>query len=297
MFRANASKLLRAAVAQARPITARTSTLPVTAVRAYATAARQSLSWTRSSAGVAASVAATGFVALAGVAYAEVDDGTLHHMHHKADELYEQQKYQEVVDLLKDMKDCNSLWRLAQALMCLGKLELSAQKRELLFHRAVAAAQAAVKANPDSFEAHLMAGKIIYQAPPEALIGLDHHVERHLRRAIELRPTDTSAYHTLGVIAVQKAKGSWFSHQWYKYIGSASSQKDWQEALDLLLKAEKLAPMSDITNTYLIGKCYYKLGDHAAAKQWFAKVLSSPAKDDVTVAVKERAEETLTKCK
>jgi len=121
-------------------------------------------------------------------------------------------------------------------------------------------------------------------------IGKEHKTQvqfameakKHLERALEISPKDSSLYHLLGVWYYGFADRSSVDKSLKQLFSTTPlPEASFQQALDCFLECDKLQqPKPTLKrNAIMIGTTYFKMQDKAKAKEWLQKALLMPNKN------------------
>ena len=83
-------------------------------------------------------------------------------------------------------------------------------------------------------------------------------VKYHLERAIELDPTDATSLTLLGAWHMNLLELSTIPKMFVTLFWKIPDPSSYEEALELFLKAEEIAPNASIANLFHAGKAYFR---------------------------------------
>lgn len=197
----------------------------------------------------------------------------------KADELYEEMQYKKIYDLLYEEKHCENdeiLWRLARATYELALSTKLDQERVSLINEAYSYIKRAVEINDNSNNVHrwcaILLDLVSKEIGTKERITKSKEVRKHIEKAIELCPSDSTALYMLGNWCYTFADLSWYQRQLASVIFTAPPTSTFQEALPYFLKAEEIDPNFFSMNLLYIGKTYLKLNEKEKAVAALEKV-------------------------
>ena len=187
-------------------------------------------------------------------------------------------------DLLKRHPDnVEVLMRFTRAYKCKANLAESNEGRKEAAYKGMEYGKKAVEISEDHPKAQKWYGIVLGiaagVAPLTEKIGLAHSYRKHISRAIELNPDDSTNYHLLGRWCFEVASLSWWERQAAATLIAEPPTSSYEEALSLFEQAQQLGFTSPKTNAFYIGKCHQNLGDIEKAKEWWRKSLELPVKD------------------
>lgn len=221
----------------------------------------------------------------------------------KADQLFEDSKFQETVDLLRslDQSNPNVLWRNARALYKLAGLEANKDTRPDLIREAFKLVEQALVKDEQNFACHkwfaiLLDAKSNLDGIKERVNQLEN-VKKHMMRAIELNPEDATSRYILGEFSFGLADLPWYQRKIVSAMFATPPSGTYEEALECFLKAESLSPDFYCMNKLMIGKCYYLLKNNEKAKEYLTRAANLVVQDEDDRKCKEEAEALLKKVK
>lgn len=179
------------------------------------------------------------------------------------------------------------LWRMSRVSIELASdIRLDPSEKQRHWKRAFNCASQAVKFGENVPDAH----KWYAISLSNMAIGKEHKIQvqfaleakKHLERALELSPKDSSIYHLLGVWYFGFADRSNVDKQLKQLFSSTPLPKaTFEEALKYFLECDKLQqPKPTLKrNAIMIGTTYFKMNDKVKAKEWLQKALLMPNKN------------------
>lgn len=222
----------------------------------------------------------------------------------KADQLFEDNKFQDTVELLKSLDDQSNsevLWRLGRALFKVSGSESNNTKKAEMIREAYKCLVDALEKDEKNFSVHkwyavLLDAKSNLDGIKERVTQLEN-VKRHMKRAIELNPEDATSRYILGEFAFGLADLPWYQRKLVSTIFATPPTGTYDEALENFLKAESLEADFYSMNKLMIGKCYYQLKNNEKAKEFLTKAAACPVQNEDDRKCKEEAESLLKKVK
>ena len=222
----------------------------------------------------------------------------------KADQLFEDCKYEEALTLLRTFEDPSNseiLWRTARALFKLSTEASHAKKKPELIREAFALSAESLVKDEQNFAVHkwyaiLLDAKSNLEGIKERVTQLEN-VKKHMQRAIELNPEDATSRYILGEFAYGLADLPWYQRKIVSTIFAAPPTGTYEEAVECFLKAESLRADFYHMNKLMVGKCYYELKDNDKAREWLTKAANIVVQDEDDRKCKEEAESLLKKVK
>jgi len=218
-----------------------------------------------------------------------------------ADQLFDESKYQETLDVLnkfEDQSNCDIKWRQARAMYRLSQID-SKRKKELI-REGFTLVNDALKINDKDFAIHKWLA-ILLDAKGE-LDGIKvrvsqlEEVKKHMVRAVELNPEDPTSWHLLGNFAYALADMPWYQRKIVSAIFATPPTGTYEEALEHCLKAEEIKPNFYSMNLLLIAKCYQNLKNNEKAKHYFTLAANITVANEYDKKCKEEATALLKKC-
>lgn len=221
----------------------------------------------------------------------------------KADQLFDENKFQEAVDLLKTLDAENSevLWRHGRALFKVSGTESNSSKKSELIREAYKFIADSLAKNEENFAVHkwfaiLLDAKSNLDGIKERVTQLEN-VKKHMQRAIELNPSDATSRYILGEFAFGLADLPWYQRKVVSTIFATPPTGTYEEALENFLKAEELEANFYSMNKLMIGKCFYQLKDNEKAKEYLTQAVNITVQNEDDRKCKEEAESLLKKVK
>lgn len=221
----------------------------------------------------------------------------------KADQLFEDNKFQDAFDLLKtaDQSNPEVLWRQGRALFKVSGTESNSTKKAEDIREAFKFVSESLEKDEQSFAVHkwfaiLLDAKSNLDGIKERVTQLEN-VKKHMQRAIELNPEDATSRYILGEFAFGLADLPWYQRKVVSTIFATPPSGTYDEALESFLKAESLEADFYSMNKLMIGKCYYQLKDYEKAKEYLTKAAAIQVQNEDDRKCKEEAESLLKKVK
>lgn len=220
-----------------------------------------------------------------------------------ADQLFDDNKFQETVDFLKtlDQEDAEVLWRSGRALFKASGTETNSTKKSEMIREAFKLISDSLAKKEDNFAVHkwfaiLLDAKSNLDGIKERVTQLET-VKKHMQRAIELNPEDPTSRYILGEFAYGLADLPWYQRKVVSTIFATPPTGTYDEALENFLKAESLEADFYSMNKLMIGKCYYELKNNEKAKEYLTKAAAVPVQNEDDRKCKADAEALLKKVK
>ncbi|KAJ6627051.1 Cathepsin L, partial [Pseudolycoriella hygida] len=190
-----------------------------------------------------------------------------------ADQLFDESKYQETLDVLNSFQDqsiADIKWRQARAMYKLSKIDT--KQKQKFIREGFALMEEALKLNDQDFSVHKWYA-ILLDSNGEldgikARVTQLETVKKHMIKAVELNPQDPTSWHVLGNFAFGLADMPWYQRKIVSAIFATPPTGTYEEALEHFLKAEELQPYFYSDNLLLIAKCYQNLKDSEKAKHY-----------------------------
>lgn len=221
----------------------------------------------------------------------------------QADQLFEDNKFQDTVDHLKtlDQENPEVLWRTGRALFKVSGTESNSTKKAEMIRDSFKLIADSLAKDDNNFASHkwyaiLLDAKSNLDGIKERVTQLEV-VKKHMQRAIELNPEDPTSRYILGEFAFGLADLPWYQRKIVSTIFATPPTGSYEEALESFLKAESLEEDFYSMNKLMIGKCYYQLKDNEKAKEYLTKAANIPVQNEDDRKCKEEAESLLKKVK
>ena len=188
--------------------------------------------------------------------------------------------------------DANVLWRVAREYaLSMDDTRLKDEQRARGEH-ALAYAERAVSADPNNAQAQLSVaicyGRLEPLVDTRAKINYSRLIKQHADSAVALDPTDSYAYHVLGVWNYELARLSPLLRALARAVYGAVPPASFQAARDYLLQAAQLAP-ARVAHRVELGRTYAALGEKDLARQELVLALSLPDREKDDPESKRRA--------
>lgn len=197
----------------------------------------------------------------------------------KADQLFEENKFQETSDLLKGLEqsDAEVLWRQGRALFKLASEETNSTKKADLIREAYKFAAESLAKDESIGAVHkwyaiLLDAKSNLEGIKERVTQLEN-VKKHMERAIKLNPNDPTSRYILGEFQYGLADLPWYQRKVVSTIFATPPTGTYDEALASFLKAEELSDDFYSMNKLMIAKCYQALKNNDKAKEYLVKAV------------------------
>ena len=220
-----------------------------------------------------------------------------------ADQLFEDNKFQETLDFLKtlDQEDPEVLWRMGRALFKASGTESNNSNKSEMIREAFKFVSDSLAKKEENFAVHkwyaiLLDAKSNLDGIKERVTQLEN-VKKHMQRAIELNQEDPTSRYILGEFAFGLAELPWYQRKVVSTIFAAPPTGTYDEALENFLKAETLEADFYSMNKLMIGKCYYQLKNNEKAKEYLTKAALVTVQNEDDRKCKEEAETLLKKIK
>lgn len=218
-----------------------------------------------------------------------------------SDQLFDENNFQEAYDLL--MKSSNPeayeiKWRIARALFNLSKSTPSPKKEEMV-RESFQFATEALALNDNDFASHKW-----YSILLDAKSGLDgikervtqlENVKKHMKRALELNPTDATSWYILGQFYYGLADLPWYQRKIVATIFATPPEGSYEEALECFEKAEQTKPNFYSMNHLMLGRTYQALKNNGKAKEFLTLAANVTVLNEDDKQAKEEAAKLLKK--
>ncbi|XP_035787097.1 regulator of microtubule dynamics protein 1-like [Anopheles albimanus] len=226
---------------------------------------------------------------------------TLNETIEHADQLFDENNFQEAYDLLQKFpqKDTYEIkWRLARVTYSLSKANPSPRKEELV-REAFGYAQEALALNDADFASHKW-----YSILLDAKSGLDgikervtqlETVKKHMQRAVELNPNDPTSWYILGQFYYGLADLPWYQRKIVSTIFATPPTGTYEQALECFEKAENTKPNFYSMNHLMLGKTYQALKQADKAKEFITLAANVAVLNEDDKQCKEEATKLLKK--
>lgn len=217
-----------------------------------------------------------------------------------ADQLYDENHYQETIDLLEKYPEqvVDIKWRLGRSHYSMSKAADKKKKEELL-RKAFKFCEEALKMDDKDFACHKWYA-ILLDAQSEMdgikvrAANLDT-VKKHMIAAVELNPEDATSRYMLGAFAFGIADMAWYERKILQTIFTSPPTGTYEEALEHFLKAEEIKPGFYSLNKLMTGKCYLRMKDNVKAKEYLTSAAGIQVVTEDDKKCKEEADQLLKK--
>lgn len=219
-----------------------------------------------------------------------------------ADQLFDENHYQEVIDVLSKYSDQDSAeiqWRKARAYYSLSKSAKEKSEREKLIRQSYELIQQALEKDDKNFAIHKWMA-IVMDANAE-LDGIKARVSQlelmknHISRSLELNPDDPTTWHLLGAFEFALAELPWIQRKIVSAIFATPPTGTYEKALECFEKAESIKPGFYSSNWLMAGKCYLALEKKKEAKEFLEKAANCRVLNEDDKKSKEEATQLLKK--
>ncbi|XP_055837144.1 regulator of microtubule dynamics protein 1-like isoform X1 [Episyrphus balteatus] len=228
--------------------------------------------------------------------YQMAEESSLESVLQNADQLFDENHFQEVVDVLDKYKDQNLpeiQWRKARATFSVSKATKDKSEKEKLIKNAHELIKTAVAADPGNFAAHkwmaiIMDAAAELQGIKARILELDN-IKFHMNEAVRLNPEDPTSWHMIGAYEYGLAELSWIQRKLVSTIFASPPTGSFEKALENFEKAEKLKEGFYSTNWLMIGKCHIALKQNDKAKGFLEKAANCAVLNEDDKKCKEEA--------
>jgi Flp pilus assembly protein TadD len=188
--------------------------------------------------------------------------------------------------------DANTLTRIArQYALSMNDTTTEAQQLQL-GEKALAYAKRAVASEPNNAKAQLSAaicyGRLVSHVGARTKVEYSRLIKQHADLALKLDPTDSYAWHVLGVWNYELAQMGGFTRTIVKVVYGGIPPASNEEAVRLFKKAVELAP-ERVSHHAELGRAYLAAGDKHNARVELEKALALPSKEKDDTESKRRA--------
>ena len=188
--------------------------------------------------------------------------------------------------------DVGTLNRIArQYALSMNDTPSEAEQRQL-GEKALAYAKRAVADDPNNAKAQLSAaicyGRLISHANTRTKVEYSRLIKEHADLALKLDPTDSYAWHVLGVWNYELAQMGGVTRAIVKLVYGGIPAASNEEAVRLFRKAIELAP-ERVSHHAELGRALLAQGDKPGARAELEKALALPAKEKDDPESKRRA--------
>jgi tetratricopeptide (TPR) repeat protein len=188
--------------------------------------------------------------------------------------------------------DAGTLNRIArQYALSMNDTRSEAEQRQL-GEKALAYAKRAVASDPSNAKAQLSAaicyGRLVSLVNTRTKVEYSRLIKEHADLALKLDPSDSYAWHVLGVWNYELAQMGGMTRAIVKLVYGGIPAASNDEAVRLFRKAVELAPQR-VSHHAELGRALLAKGDKVAARAEFEKALALPAKEKDDPESKRRA--------
>lgn len=217
-----------------------------------------------------------------------------------ADQLYDQNHFQEAIDLLKTITESSASveWRLARAYYNFSKT-LDKKKREEAIRKAYDHSKKSLELDDKEYASHkwyavLIDAKAELDGVKERASKLNE-VKHHMVEAVRLNPNDPTSWYLLGSFAFGIADMPWYQKKIVATLFATPPSASYEEALEHFTKAEDISPDFYSMNKLMLGKCYLRLKDNEKAKHYLTLASKIGINNEDDKKCKEEADQLLKK--
>lgn len=213
----------------------------------------------------------------------------------EADDLFSENKYKELYELLypyKESNDVEILWRLSRALHHMSKQQCHNEEKKRYVFEGYDLIVKALQLNDSHYAVHkwyaiFLDTRAAYDGIKARVTQLPN-VKNHLLKAVELNPKDATTLYILGYWCYNISSMPWYQRKIASAIFATPPTSSFEEALVYFCKAEEVDPNFYSQNLLMLGKTYLKLEKDEKAR-YYLKLASlyPPQTDDDLQAIKE----------
>lgn len=230
------------------------------------------------------------------------EEMTLESVLENADQLFDENHFQEVIDVLSKYEDQNLpeiKWRKARATFSVSKATKDKSEKEKLINASYELVKSAVEEAPENFATHkwmaiIMDAHAEQQGIKARILVLDK-IKFHMNEAVRLNPEDPTSWHMVGAYEYGLAELSWIQRKLVSTIFATPPTGTFEKALQSFEKAETLKEGFYSTNWLMIGKCYMALKKNDKAKMFLEKAANCAVLNEDDKKCKEEASTLLKK--
>ncbi|XP_054716619.1 regulator of microtubule dynamics protein 1-like [Uloborus diversus] len=202
----------------------------------------------------------------------------------EADVLYDNGHYDKLHEALLPHRSTDNpeiLWRFARAIFEKCRNEEKTEKLKSL-EESLSLVDRALELDETCWAAHKWRAILLdYVWRFKSTKGRIIHsfdVKKHMERAIELNPKDSTSYYLLGEWCFTFADMPWYQRKAAAAIFASPPTSTYEEALQFFEKAEQICPKFYSMNLLMIGKCYLKMKQEDKAILFLKQALEYPVK-------------------
>ncbi|XP_058464796.1 regulator of microtubule dynamics protein 1-like isoform X2 [Malaya genurostris] len=194
----------------------------------------------------------------------------------RADELFDEYKYEEVINFLRQHlqpSEYEILWRFVRALYSLYKEDKSAHELVLEgFQTASRLLEIAPKASAShKYYAIFFGEKAGIEGTKQQILSLTE-VLAHIKIAKEENALDPYVWHLEGAFYEKLASLQWYEKLFVYALNKDLVQPSYDDALRCLLKAELIRSGFLSLNQFLIGKIYFQQKKYESARPYLTRL-------------------------
>jgi len=237
------------------------------------------------------------------------DDSQLSSVMQQADSLFQDKKFKELYDFLKERVEsgqseymCAEIyWRLARVSREMANLDgTNKDQNKAFMYEGFEYAKKSLELDPENWAANKwyailldLTGRFegIKQRIKNSFV-----MKEHFLKAVAINPKDATTIHALGVWCFEVSDMSWLQRKAAAALFAAPPESTYEEALNYLLDAEKIEANFYSHNLLYIGKTYLRLKQLAEARQYLERTTSYDGNSFDDQKAKEEARELLKKC-
>lgn len=218
-----------------------------------------------------------------------------------ADQLFDENNFQEAYDLLQKypaQETYEIKWRLARVTFSLSK-PLPSPRKEELVREAFRYAEEALALNDADFASHkwysiLLDAKSSLDGIKERVTQLET-VKKHMQRAVELNPNDPTSWYILGHFYYGLADLPWYQRKIVSTIFATPPTGTYEQALECFEKAEATQANFYSMNHLMLAKTYQALKQPEKAKEFMTRAANVAVLNEDDKQCKEEASKLLKK--
>ncbi|GFS96557.1 regulator of microtubule dynamics protein 1 [Trichonephila clavipes] len=198
----------------------------------------------------------------------------------EADRLYNDGKFDELYSVLESHNGSDNpeiLWRLARAIFEKCHSIKEDNKKLQYLEQALEFVDSALHINEECWAAHKWRAILLdyvwrYKSTKGRIIH-SFDVKKHIERAIELNPTDSTSFYLLGEWCFTFAEMPWYQRKIAAAIFASPPTSTYEEALENFKKAEEITPLFYSMNLLMLGKCYINLNNKEKGMKYLKKAV------------------------
>lgn len=220
----------------------------------------------------------------------------------KLNSLHREHKFNEELELLRSLpnltKELKGQKGIVMVFVAVAADEQSKDFKMKLLDEALAYAKEYLSEDDENCLAHQLYLSALSEKGrfegPRHMAGYLKEIQHHTNKAMSLNPNDPLNWHIVGSTAFELSALTWIQKQFIKTVyGISIANETIEKALESFLKADELFTEPDLSNKFMLAKCYISMEKIDEAKKLLEQVVKMEPKTQFDIKYKKEGRELL----